>query len=182
MYRWFALLAIGVVMSVYGLILDYMSKNTNNSISQHIARHKTFFWIAATALISYGGLMYMFFTRWLVPTLHLPYSFTVLVWLATVATVITALVPDNDNAIHRRIHRIAAYGLACISHAMVMWILFTAELSLLLRIWASVAALYMLYAGVAYIFVPALRKYYLAHQIVYALAYYSLLIAISFCA
>lgn len=180
MYRYLVFWAVGLLLAVYGAILYRIPRDRGRSISQHIAERKGTFLVTAVAFTVYGVLMYLFFSKWLQPTLQLPMAFTWVVYLSTLANFVTAWVPDTANVLQRRVHRLAAYGgMAILSGVIVGMIALFAKTGVYLQLWALIVALFMMCCAGLYFFVRSVRKHYLFYQSAYILGFFSVLAAIA---
>jgi MFS family permease len=182
-YRYFGLLATAVLVIAYGAALYLLPRNRAWSLSQHIAERKRTYLLTAVAFTVYAGLMYVFFSQWLMAALQLPTAFMILVVLSTLGALITGWVPDTTQPLKRYVHRLAAYGgLAFMVYCITLFIVIFGKLNRLLWLWALLVVVFMTYCALLYVFDKSVRKHYLIYQSAYVLSFYSLLAGITFLA
>ena len=140
------------------------------TLSKHAASAPEAYRLFMFTLVICGVLFYVWLLEWFAPHLELGMAFTVLVTLMVLCQIIAAIVPDTLRG-RRKIHRLAAYSMAVLYLPVCGLILFSPQLSSSARLICLALTLYMLVGFISVVIIGKARRYYLAFQIQYIIAF-----------
>jgi hypothetical protein len=183
-YRELGLLSILLIWSAFAFLLYKWRGKRTMSLSLHAASARSAFYYFATMLIIAGILFYIFMLQWFIPALGLPFSFTLIISLMTVLTVLTALIPDTRGLL-QLLHRITAYSIAVFMFIVIIFILASCSVHLVAQIIGGAALSYMAFTMIVY---PRARKYpkhflvrnYLPLQVAYIVSFHLFILAVTY--
>lgn len=145
------------------------------SISMHAASSDAASRLFMAVLVGVGLAFYIWLITWFTHAIRLPWPFLVLVSLAFLGQVVAGIVPDIAG-FERRVHRIAAYGMAALFLPISFMILRTAHLPRLAYALGIICFNYLCAACFMYFFVKRARSHYLVFQVLYILAFQSIIL------
>jgi hypothetical protein len=174
MFEYLGLALIILSWIAGGYILTKWRGTNAMSISQHAASSKRSSLIFAAVLSGAGVLFYYWLMAWFVPELGLGKLFVVLLTFAFIGQFVAGLVPDalsDVSGVKRRVHRVAAYGMAYLFVPLSLLILMAPHASGFGRYFGIVCLAYLICGWLLISFVPGSRKHYLVFQVVYVVAF-----------
>ncbi|MBL8122423.1 hypothetical protein JNM87_06795 [Candidatus Saccharibacteria bacterium] len=140
------------------------------TISRHAASTKRASLLFAVVLIGCGSLFYVWLLRWFVPHLQLGVLFEIVLTLAILGQIITALAPDIEG-LSRTVHHYAAYTMAILFMPLA-WLIFTApHISAPARLFVGIAGFYLISSFTTVVILGKLRRYFLPFQASYIIVF-----------
>lgn len=153
-----------------GYILTKWRGTNKMSISQHAAQHKHASWLFALVLSAGGALFYYWTVKYFVPRLGLGWLFVALLTLAFVGQFVAGLIADTTG-LRRRVHRLAAYGMAYLFLPLSFLMIVAPHVSAIGRVIGAVCFSYLVLGWLLIKLVPKTLDNYLILQALYILAF-----------
>jgi hypothetical protein len=118
-----------------------------------------------------GGLLfYYWLLSWFAPRLGLGKWFVVLLTLAFVGQFVAGTVPDVSG-VKRRIHRLAAYGMAYLFVPLSILMVNAPHISTLGKYFGLLCLAYLFSGWFLFLFFPKSKEHYLVFQVLYVVAF-----------
>lgn len=177
--RLLGLLAGFLIAASMVFILTRWPRHHHRSVSMHVAdRRSTFllFGIASTLSI---GFLYIFMANWLMPALHLPVVFHVVLVAALIAELAAAWIPCLPGK-QEYWHNLAAYTMAMLLPILLLFILFSPVTAVVLKFFTAVAIGWMLVMMVLLFVSPRIKRRYLVLQLIYIWLFYAIIMVAAF--
>lgn len=116
-------------------------------------------------------LFYLFVANWFAPTFHLPAIFTALLVVAILGQLGALIVPTTGGR-KTKIHDITAYFMHMLLMPLSLFIVFSSSFSIIARIYATMAASYMVVAWFLFAFKKH-TNHHLMLQTLYGLSFHT---------
>lgn len=123
-------------------------------------------------------LLYLFVSRWFVPTFDLPLAFLNIIRIALLGQLIALLVPSTGGR-KTTIHDIAAYCMHMLLMPLSLFVVFGDNFSLVSRVVAALTALYMVFVWIVFS-LNKFSNYRLILQTFYGLSFHTVLLVATF--
>ncbi len=179
LFHHFGILAFALILVVMTVTLKVWGKDHAQSLSGHAAKQRPSYLLFLSGLTAAGVLFYLFGSQWLAPVLGLSASFALLLIVATILELVTALVPDSGGA-KSTVHRLAAWSMAVSMGILGILVVSAPAISGLAQIICTVLVGYMAFAFCLFLFVPKTRAHFLIYQSSYVLCFFIVMLVAAY--
>ena len=126
-----------------------------------------YYWLVFTTHLL---LFYIFVSRWFVPTLQLPKTFTIITLVAVLGQFIALCIPTTGG-LKTRLHDLSSYLMFILLAPLSLLIFLSPHVSVIGRIAAIIAAFYMVIAWFLFAVTKTAKKHFLLYQASYAMSF-----------
>lgn len=173
-------LLAGLLIAVsMAFILTRWPRHRHRSVSMHVADRRSTFLLFAVASTLSVGLLYVFMSDWLMPTLQLPGAFQVVLVAALAGQLAAAWIPCLPGR-QEYWHSMAAYLMAGLLPVLLGFLLFSPVAPVPLKFFTAVAIGWMVIMLVLLLAVPRIKRLYLIFQLIYIWLFYSIIMIAAF--
>ena len=176
-YKSFGLLSIILIWAGLLYMIKKWPGNKSMSFSAHAAASRPgivyYFTLFTTDLI----LFFLFVSKWLVPTLHLPYVFTTISFIAVLGQFIAICIPTTGG-LKTRIHDLSSYVMFVLLMPLSLMLFYSSHVSLVARLACLLAACYMVVAWFLFTIVKSTKNHFLIYQTTYAASFHVALLLV----
>ncbi len=116
-------------------------------------------------------LFYLFMTNWFVPTFHLPKLFSALLIVAVIGQLAALIIPTTGGR-KTTIHDVTAYIMHILLMPLCLFIVFSQDFTLAIRMIALIVAAYMVLVWILFAFVKESKKHQLSLQTLYGTSFH----------
>jgi Na+/glutamate symporter len=175
-FKFIGLLSIFLTWASIGYILFTIEKDLTKSISHHAVLKTKNYIIFSTLMSASLVLMYLFMTRWFIPTFRLPASFQITVILAIVLELITTFIPLTTGW-KFTVHQLTSYGTALLIPVLLVSIALSSVISASSFYVAIVSVIVVTVLIFLFFFVKRARDHYLVYQSIFVAAFHGTVVA-----
>jgi len=170
LYKQFGWLSIVIIWTSLFYMIRRWPGNKTMTFSAHAAATKVgiiYYWIVFTAHLVF---FYLFVSKWFVPSLQLPKMFTIVTFVAVLGEFVALCVPTTGGR-KTQIHDVSSYIMFILLMPLSLLIFFSPQVSLIARITAFLAAIYMVIAWVLFAITKKAQNHSLLLQTSYAMSF-----------
>jgi hypothetical protein len=124
------------------------------TISQNAAANRSSYLMMLAVQSITLPMLFLFWSKWLVPTLELPLLFAIFAGLACLGLLLAAWIPDSKGW-KSKAHRLFAYGAAALVPPMLIMLYYSPNISSFAK---SMTLLVFLYDTITFVLVAILKK------------------------